>query len=204
MSNHKQGSVCGLCGETAIPAALKGRGHVVLRCPVHRLLDDWTSDEARPLTCGETFAWMDPEERAWLLTSACRIFLDEATDKGTLVIVDLAHGDQYVQFEYHDGAVYGEVGSRQWDCPDCGNQPLDPDAVWALSLAGFVGGGVHRNYSKDGLPKTALELAALTESLFAAAYGPPADFEILVQHKSPETLARLRLQMELERGGWLN
>ena len=203
MSAARLGPFCPVCGEDLTPRAIKGDGRWVFSCPTHRHVDDWSGVSPRLLSCDGPPGAMDPEQRAWVLTSAFRVFLGEARDKDTLVIADVSNGDQYVQFEYHDGAVYGEVGSRQWDCPDCGNQPLGAESVWALSLAGFVGGGVHRNYSRDQLPKSPLELAALTEALFVSAYAPPPDFEVFIQPKSADTLAKLRLQMELEREGGL-
>ena len=201
MSAAELTPVCPACGDGLEPRALRRGGRFVLACPTHRLVDDWSAEDPQLLNCNAARGWMDPEERAWLLTSAFRVFLGEARNKDTLVIVDVSNADHYVQFEYHDGAVYGEVGSRQWDCPDCGNRPLAAEAAWALSLAGFVGGGAHRNYSKDELPMSPLELAALTEALFVAAYAPPPDFELLVQPKWTDTLVKLRLQIELERGG---
>jgi len=75
--------------------------------------------------------------------------------------------------------VFGEVGSRQWNEPE---RPLPADAVDALARRGFTGGGPEKNYAKDGLPRSASELAILTDALLRAAYSLDDDYAPIVHH----------------------
>ena len=152
---------CPECGRETAQKALKGRGQVIVGCPKHGLIDDWSDEQPRLLSCRGAYGGMDPEERAWLLVRGFQAFLGNPEHGEYILIEDVSRPDEYVQFEHHDGILYAEVGSREWDCAQCGNVPLGADAVWALSLAGFLAGGRRRNYSKDGVTDSPLRLAAL-------------------------------------------
>jgi hypothetical protein len=116
-------------------------------------------------------------ERIQLLTEAFQVLLDEGAERAFVVIENADAPDEFVQVQLHDGAVYGEVGSREWDEPA---RPLGDAAVIRLGRANFRGGGPEHNYCRDGLPTAARPLANLVDRLFAAAYGPRREVDYVL------------------------
>jgi hypothetical protein len=116
-------------------------------------------------------------------------FLARARERGYIVIGVLGRVDEYVQFIVHDDRVAGEVGSRQWSEPE---RPLPEAAVAALGRLGFTGGGPERNFARDGLPRSAVKLAKLTDTLLRTAYDLDEDFSPVVHeiHLNDVTLPR--------------
>ena len=110
---------------------------------------------------------MNFNDRIGLYESVIDTFLSRAKEGGHIVLQVHDRADEYVQYAMHSGTVYGEVGSRQWAEPE---RPVPPAAVEGLGRLGFVGGGPERNYAKGGLPRSAPELAQLTEQLLQTAY----------------------------------
>jgi len=101
-----------------------------------------------------------------------------------LVVHDLEAPRHYVQLEvqgHGDGAIYGEVGSREWTLP---TQPLFPGSLAALQTLGFTGGGRGNNYRADGLFPDPHSLAQLTLRLFATAYPESKSFLLGILFKS--------------------
>ena len=101
-----------------------------------------------------------------------------------LVVHDLEAPRHYVQLEvqgHGDGAIYGEVGSREWTLP---TQPLFPGSLAALQTLGFTGGGRGNNYRADGLFPDPHSLAQLTLRLFATAYPESEPFLLAVLFKN--------------------
>jgi hypothetical protein len=111
---------------------------------------------------------MNREDRVRLVTKAFEVLLSEATERAFVVIENVDDPDEFAQFQLHDGTVYGEVGSREWNKP---HRPVGDDAVIELGRLNFRGGGPEHNYCCDGLPTMARTLANLVEKVFAAAYG---------------------------------
>ena len=113
-----------------------------------------------------------PDQRLLLhhyLTSVFQAFLDHATDN-TFVTIEEPDNDQFVQYKLYQSALYGEVGSREWQAPElC--RPLSADARERLAAHGFTHGGPERNYCRDDLARSAPYLADLTLALFEAGYG---------------------------------
>ena len=108
------------------------------------------------------------EMRLLLYEKVLRTLLFDSCDHDYVVFTDSRLADRYVQFLVHDGAMYGEVGSRRWIAE---SQALRKESETALGCLGFGGGGSRRNYSRDHLPHDARRLACMTELLFGAAYG---------------------------------
>jgi hypothetical protein len=121
---------------------------------------------------------MQAAERREFFKGVLDTFLSHSKEKGYVVFEVSGHPNEYVQFQLHSGRVYGEVGSRQWSEPE---EPLPAAAVDALALLAFTGGGPEKNYSKDGLPSSAAELAEVANRLFKAAYGVDDEFSPVVR-----------------------
>jgi hypothetical protein len=98
-----------------------------------------------------------------------------------VIFQDSRDDSRYVQFQVHEAAVYGEVGSRHW-LPE--SEGLRKESVTALGCLGFEGGASRRNFSRDHLPHDPRRLACLTELLFGAAYGDVEDMTPLVQTRA--------------------
>lgn len=116
---------------------------------------------------------MNTNDRIGLYESVIDTFLSRAKEGGHIVLQVHDCADEYVQYAMHGGAVYGEVGSRQWAEPE---RPVPPAGVDGLRRLGFVGGGPERNFAKDELPRSASELAQLTEKLMRTAYDLDDDY----------------------------
>jgi hypothetical protein len=128
-------------------------------------------------------------DRTGLYQGLLTTFLARARERGYIVIGVLGRVDEYVQFIVHDDRVAGEVGSRQWSEPE---RPLPEAAVAALGRLGFTGGGPERNFARDGLPRSAVKLAKLTDTLLRTAYDLDEDFSPVVHeiHLNDVTLPR--------------
>ena len=124
---------------------------------------------------------MDRELRLLLYEKELRRFLLDFRDHDYVVFTDSRDDDRYVQYFLHDGAVYGEVGSRRW-IPE--SEGLRKESDTALGCLGFEGGTTRRNYSRDHLPHDARRLACLTELLFGAAYGDVEDVTPLIRTRA--------------------
>lgn len=118
-------------------------------------MDEWTAD------------------RNSTLLEGLQRFLDSATDRQFLVVIDGHEGDQFVQFQRRNGILYGEVGSREWTSDVDSGRRIDDDATARLAAFGFTGGGPKHNFGRDRLAQSAPYLAELTLELFEAAYGTP-------------------------------
>lgn len=94
----------------------------------------------------------------------------------------------------HDGAIYGEVGSKPWAG---GDRQLRRQAETALACLGFAAAGPKRNYWRDHLPQDARRLACLTELLFGAAYGA-TDLSVIVMTRTSREAERQPPRMELD------
>ncbi len=132
---------------------------------------------------------MNTTDRTGLYQGLLTTFLARARERGYIVIGVLGRVDEYVQFIVHDDRVAGEVGSRQWSEPE---RPLPEAAVAALGRLGFTGGGPERNFARDGLPRSAVKLAKLTDTLLRTAYDLDEDFSPVVHeiHLNDVTLPR--------------
>jgi hypothetical protein len=131
---------------------------------------------------------MDPEERLWVLETAIRFFMVKPEDEDFLVVQSMSLPCNYAQLRYNESTLWGEVCSRQWDCPYCGNRPLSEENEICLSELSFVGGGDHRNFESRSLPRRPAELARLMERALMAAFDEPKDFAIAIYPKRRETL----------------
>jgi hypothetical protein len=121
---------------------------------------------------------MNTSDRIGLYTGLLETFLARAKEKGYIIIGVPGDCDAFVQYQLHGDRIYAEVGSRQWHDPE---RPLGPGAVAAIGLLGFTGGGPERNFAADGLPKSAAELAALTDRALLAAYGLDGDYSPVIR-----------------------
>lgn len=192
---------CPECGGPCIPKAIKAGLRRIYGCPKHGLVDHWSCKDPQMLACRSGVAWMNPEERLWLLDRAFEELMREPVDRDYLILEDPAAPEHYVQFllDEVDSTFWAEVGSREWNCK-CGNRPLPPESVRELADLGFVGGGVCKNYSKEGVTGLSpIELAVLAEQLFVVAYRSRADFEVAVQYKRDIVLHRLHARLIFER-----
>lgn len=122
-------------------------------------------------------AAMHRDLRLVLYEKELRRLLIECREHDYAVFEDSRDEGRYVQFVIHDGAIYGEVGSRHW-IPE--SEGLGRVSETALGCLGFEGARSRRNYSRDCLPHDARRLACLTELLFGAAYGEVEDMTPLV------------------------
>ncbi len=120
---------------------------------------------------------MERNDRIAMYEGVLDIFLTRAKEKGWITFETPDDRDQFVQYMRHSGRVYCEVGSRQWTDPE---RPLPPAAVASLAQLGFTGGGPERNFAKDDLPASKMELAVLTDALFKAAYDVDDGFSPVV------------------------
>lgn len=112
-----------------------------------------------------------------------------------VIIENVDHPDEFVQYQLHGGVVYGEVSSRQWDPPGV---PLSSGAVIALGKLGFASGGAMKNFSCDGLALDPAKLARLAEKLFQAAYGRGPAVDVVVHTNNPDVFELLK-----QRGCWV-
>jgi len=193
---------CPKCGDECIPKAIKAGLQRIFGCQRHGLVDHWSADVPRMLACQGGVGWMDPEERLWLLERAFEEFAREPVDRDYLLLQDPAARELYVQFMHHgeEGMLYAEVGSREWNCKSCGDRPLPLESVRGLAGLGFQGGGVRKNYSKDGITDLSpIDLALLAEKLFVVAYQARASFEVAVQYRLDMVLERLHARLVFER-----
>jgi hypothetical protein len=159
-------------------------GQLVINCPDHGVVliaQGQHRSQENPLK-------MDPEERQWVLETAVRFFLISLEDEDFFVVQALSLPCNYVQLRYNDATLWAEVCSRQWDCPYCGNRPLNEENEIHLSELGFAGGGPNRNFESRTLPRRPLELARELERLLITAFDEPMDFGIAIYPKRRETL----------------
>ena len=146
-----------------------------------------TGSVDRPMGSRDTCAsnpslGLAPRRRAWL--SIMRSAVCSEVLQGIIWFHDLEAPRHYVQLEvqgHGDGAIYGEVGSREWTLP---TQPLFPGSLAALQTLGFTGGGRGNNYRADGLFPDPHSLAQLTLRLFATAYPESKSFLLGILFKS--------------------
>ncbi len=121
---------------------------------------------------------MNQTERLGLFASLLDTFLERARERGYIILEVLGRPDEIVQFQLHSGRIRGEVGSRQWNEPE---RPLPAGAVAGLNSLGFTGGGPERNFTRDGLPAVAVELAQLADRLLRTAYELSDDYDPVVR-----------------------
>jgi hypothetical protein len=144
---------------------------------------------------------MDPEERLWVLDLACAAFLSLPEDTDYLVLQSGTDWCHSINFFFHGGVVGVELNPRHWDpCTVCRNEPLPPIAVGALERLGFSGGELGTNFSLDGLPPRATDLAWFVERLFRAAYNEQPYFAVGVRFRHGD-VAQAFLAARL-RPGW--
>jgi hypothetical protein len=131
-------------------------------------------------------AEIGPEsERNRGLVDCLQLFLDHAGDSQFIVVEDPAHHDRYVQFKRRNGAVYGEVGSREWSSDPSQDQPIAGESRARLAALGFTGGRRRHNYGRDELAQSAPYLGELTLELFEAAYGGPPPVSLSLKSNVP-------------------
>jgi hypothetical protein len=111
------------------------------------------------------------KERMVVMEAVLGELLREGENHDWIVFENAAAKDEYVQIMLHDGHLYGEVSSREWEEPV---RPLDEVAISMLAHLGFTGGGPRRNFSRDSLSAHPASTAQLVNRLFASAYGPTA------------------------------
>jgi hypothetical protein len=134
---------------------------------------------------------MNPEARLWFLHTAAKVMLN-ATPGAFLVIELQGHPCEYAIIDHAPGHELGlQIGSREWDSPHCGNQPIPDDATDRLTLLGFAPSGPWLNAWRQNLPSASCDLAILLERSFLAAYDPPVDFEVALYTSRVEDYARL-------------
>ena len=122
---------------------------------------------------------MKQTDRIEALGALFTTFLNKAKDRGFIVLDADSDHDHYAQFKLHDGALLGEVSSRQWHEPE---RPLAPASVAGLAALGFTGGGPEKNFAKDDLPSSPAELARLTDSLLRTAYELDDEYSVTVHY----------------------
>ena len=120
---------------------------------------------------------MTTDDRIEFFERILDTFLAQSRQKAYLVFAVAEDRDEYVQFALHADGILGEVGSRQWVEPD---RPLSAAAIEGLASLGFTGGGAEKNYARRGLPRSAADLAKLTDTLFRTAYGVDDGFSAVV------------------------
>jgi hypothetical protein len=102
------------------------------------------------------------------------------------------HPCEYAIIDRTPGHELGlQIGSRERDCPYCGNQPIPDDATDRLTSLGFAPSGPRLNAWRQNLPSASRDLAILLERSFLAAYDPSLDFEVALYASGLEDFMRL-------------
>jgi hypothetical protein len=134
---------------------------------------------------------MNPEARLWFLHTAAKVMLNSVPG-AFLVIERQGHPCEYAIIDRVPGqALSLQIGSREWDCAACGDQPIPDYAIDQLSWLGFAPPGRHINAWRQTLPAASRDLAILLERSFVVAYEPPLDFEVALYASDLEDYARL-------------
>lgn len=144
---------------------------------------------------------MNPEERLWVLVTAVATFLSAPESDDFMIVQTSTLGCNYAELRFSGGRLWAEVCSRQWDCPDCGNRPLDAEQRAALSRLGFVGGGPHWNFFRENISGNRPSHALLIERALMAAFNEPFDFEITVLYKRRSAMEELLRRLSPTRRG---
>jgi hypothetical protein len=172
-----------VCPECAGPATVGVRvgGLVNVRCEADGTwyaVAPFSFNHQRLLVTPPRPPQMNPEARLWFLHTAAKVMVDAAS--GAFLVIEVqGHPCEYAIIDYQPGHGLGlQVGSREWDCSHCGNQPIRGDAIDGLTSLGFAAPGPRLNAWRQGLPASSRDVAILLERSILAAYEPPLDFEV--------------------------
>jgi hypothetical protein len=172
-----------ICPQCAGPATIGVRvgGLVNVRCEADGTwyaVAPFSFNQRELLVTAPRPPQMNPEARSWFLHTAAKVMLNAAP--GAFLVIELqGHPCEYAIVDRApDHGIGLQIGSREWDCPHCGNQPILGDATDILTSLGFAPPGPRLNAWHQSLPSASRDFAILLERSFLAAYEPPDDFEV--------------------------
>ncbi|MDQ2959992.1 MAG: hypothetical protein M3R48_02945 [Candidatus Dormibacteraeota bacterium] len=169
---------CPECGRGCYIGFRAGRG-VTFRCTTDGSFYGIT-DTGQVVPGERPLNHMNPEERLWLLSSACQVLLEGFEDGNFLVAQSTTVACNYVMLRVLGGGLWAEVCSRDRGCQHCGDRPLTSEAVAALTAMGFSIPGPRENPERWVTTRAPRELAVIGEHALMAAYAEQADVEIAV------------------------
>ncbi|MGI8608004.1 MAG: hypothetical protein ACR2MY_02065 [Candidatus Dormibacteria bacterium] len=181
---------CPDCGE-GCSQGVRGRGVLIATCSTHGVFI--TSRRADRDHLGAEF--MHCEERLWLIERSLERFLIDPDADDFMAIQSSTLPCNQLLFRFVKGGFILEVGSREWDCPVCGNRPLGAEARDALVRLGFERLSAGPNPTALDLPRNRRELAMLADDAMLRAYGEAGDFEVGVYFKRTEVLRDILAQL---------
>lgn len=176
-------ALCPDCGERC-DQGVRGRGVLVAFCPQHGSYA--TSQRGTRADVGT--GSMNCEERLWLIENALTRFLVDPDFDDFMAVQSSTLPCNQLLFRFCEGHFVLEVGSREWDCPVCGNRPLTDDALKGLAELGFRRLPDGPNPAALGLPRDPRRLALLADDAMLCAYGEDPDFEVGVFFKRTAVL----------------
>lgn len=178
----QQQGLCPACGDDCF-VGVRAAGVLIGNCPEHGV---FTVGGAGRSDLGQRR--MHPEERMWLIDQALHRFLVDPDTEDFMVLQSSTLPCNYVQFRLNFDDLWGEVCSRQWDCPYCGNHPLSEAAAASINELGYGRDRGKINYETHWLDGPTMELALLADNAMMRAFGEPLDYELGVYFKRADAL----------------
>jgi hypothetical protein len=134
---------------------------------------------------------MNPEERLWVIDSACRVLASNVEEGNFLIVQSTTLECNYLSVRILAGHLRVEVSSRDRGCARCGDHPLSWFAIQALTDLGFTIPGPRENAERWSDDKSPRELAVFMERCLLVAFDEPCDVEVTVYMAREEDMGSL-------------